>query len=188
MGSLTPPPRHLSLTVPLFYPHRSIAISCVGACLQGVRAGGFLPYGHGDHPGDVESERGADGRLFSSTMLVSRCPVALTSPPEGSAAMSMLARASLPACFAFLTLSYTLLRVLLTARVHRPMASTKVFARWFRTAQSRPMVPAIEAAAEDAAAGHHSSAQEAGICQCCRVGRLPPLLADLERCWVPGAA
>ena len=121
-------------------------------------------------------------------MLVSRCPVALTSPPEGSAAMSMLARASLPACFAFLTLSYTLLRVLLTARVHRPMASTKVFARWFRTAQSRPMVPAIEAAAEDAAAGHHSSAQEAGICQCCRVGRLPPLLADLERCWVPGAA
>ena len=67
--------------------------------------------------------------------------------------MSMLARASLPACFAFLTLSYTLLRVLLTARVHRPMASTKVFARWSRAAQSQPMVPAIEAAVKDAAAG-----------------------------------
>ena len=50
--------------------------------------------------------------------------------------MSMLARASLPACFAFLTLSYTLLRVLLTARVHRPMASTKVYARWSKAAQS----------------------------------------------------
>ena len=104
-------------------------------------------------------------------MLVSRYPVALTSPPEGSAAMSMLARASLPACFAFLTLSYTLLRVLLTARVHRPMASTKVFARWFRTAQSRPMVPAIEAAAEDAAAGHHRSAQDIPFDDGRRVGR-----------------
>ena len=85
--------------------------------------------------------------------------------------MSMLARASLPACFAFLTLSYTLLRVLLTARVHRPMASTKVFARWSKTAQSRPMVPDIEAAAEDAAAGHHSSAHEVSFDDGRRVGR-----------------
>ena len=90
--------------------------------------------------------------------------------------MSMLARASLPACFAFLTLSYTLLRVLLTARVHRPMASTKVFSRWSKTAQSRPMVPVIEAAAEDAAAGHHSRAQDVSFDDGRRVGWPPPLL------------
>jgi hypothetical protein len=85
--------------------------------------------------------------------------------------MSMLARASLPACFAFLTLSYTLLRVLLTARVHRPMASTKVFARWSRAAQSQPMVPATETAAEGAAAGPHGSAQVVSFYEGRRLGR-----------------
>ena len=121
-------------------------------------------------------------------MLVSRCPVALTSPPEGSAAMSMLARASLPACFAFLTLSYTLLRALSTARVYRPMASTKVFTRWSKAAQSKPMVSDIDAAAKDAAAGHHSRAQEARLVSAAAwVGRRR-CWADLERCWVPGAA
>ena len=90
--------------------------------------------------------------------------------------MSMLARASLPACFAFLTLSYTLLRVLLTARVHRPMASTKVFATWSKAAQSLPMVPAIEAAAKDAAAGGSGDVQGGRLDEGRRVGQPPPPL------------
>ena len=90
--------------------------------------------------------------------------------------MSMLARASLPACFAFLTLSYTLLRVLLTARVHRPMASTKVFATWSKAAQSQPMVPAIEAAAKDAAAGGSGDVQGGRLDEGRRVGQPPPPL------------
>ena len=94
--------------------------------------------------------------------------------------MSMLARASLPACFAFLTLSYTLLRVLLTARVHRPMASTKVFATWSKAAQSQPMVPAIEAAAKDAAAGGSGDVQGDRVDEGRRVGQPPPPLDGIR--------
>ena len=90
--------------------------------------------------------------------------------------MSMLARASLPACFAFLTLSYTLLRVLLTARVHRPMASTKVFATWSKAAQSQPMVPDTDATAKDAAAGGSGDVQGGRLDEGRRVGQPPPPL------------
>ena len=57
--SLMAPPQPLSLTVPRIYPHRRWIISSGGQCLQEGGERHSPPYGHGDRPGALQSERGA---------------------------------------------------------------------------------------------------------------------------------
>ena len=85
--------------------------------------------------------------------------------------MSKLFRASMPACFASSDPLPHAAESAVDCSLHRPMASTKVITRWSQMAQSRPMVPTIETAAEGAAAGPHGSAQVVSFYEGRRLGR-----------------
>ena len=99
------------------------------------------------------AERGADGRLFWRPAAGKRPSVAPASQLGGSGAMSMLARAALPARFAFPEHLSHAAESAPDCSLHRRVSVANDAVYSAETAQTSPIITTTEVPAKDAASG-----------------------------------